>query len=42
MQSMWDMINGFQLISHMPLMSISLPANALFFIGFINKDISNL
>ncbi len=41
MQYMWDMVNGFQLMSHMPLLPISLPANMIFLLGFINKQISN-
>ena len=41
-ESLWALINTFQLISLMPLMNIGFPANALLFLdicGFINGDI---
>ena len=37
---LWDMVNGFQLMANMPLMSINIPANSLYFFGFVNQ-ISN-
>ena len=42
LESLWALINTFQLISLMPLMNIGFPANALLFLdicGFINGDI---
>ena len=42
MESLWTLVNTFQLIALMPLMAISFPSNLLLFLdvlGFINGDI---
>ncbi|CDW71196.1 UNKNOWN [Stylonychia lemnae] len=40
-QYLWGMIEGFQLITHLPMMSIQVPVNTLSFFGLIN-DMASL
>ncbi|CDW73828.1 UNKNOWN [Stylonychia lemnae] len=39
-QMLWGMINSFQLITHLPLMTVNTPANVALFYNFI-LDVSN-
>ncbi len=35
MQKLWDILNGFQIISHLPLISIEIPYNLVQFFSAI-------
>eukprot|EP00347_Sterkiella_histriomuscorum_P006619 403352077 len=41
LQQLWNIFEGFQFITHLPLIQIILPSNTLYFFGFIN-DIASL
>ena len=37
LKSVWGIVQGIQLITHMPLMSVNLPSNSLIFYSFLIK-----